>query len=353
MYLMLLMCVSVFVSCNNDDDEDEDEYGNWTEGSVLEGDVRGNAADFVIGDKGYIVAGYNGESDDYYADAWVFDSANNSWDDVDDFPGEARSGAVGFAINGKGYVGSGLNSTGDYLNDFYQFDPSAASGSQWTQIASLVEPGAEYVMDSETGTLVLVDEDDNKARARAIGFSLGNFGYVGTGNDGSDQKDFYKYDPTTNTWSEVNGYPGDKRRNGAVFIINDVAYIGTGENNGSFLEDFYSFDGTTWTELSDLDEDEDDGDDVNVLLTNSVGFSIDGKGYFATGDLGAVTSSVFEYDPSDDTWTQLADFEGSSREGASSFTFSDSAYVLLGYSSSLYFDDMFTLNPEELQDTDD
>lgn len=327
MFVALLMASTLFVGCSDDDDDDSDEYGDWVEKSTFNGDARGNAASFVIGDKGYVIGGYNDDTSDFYSDAWVYDSENNFWESVTDFPGVARSGAVAFAVDGKGYVGTGIDEDGNLLQDFYVFDPTAAEGSEWSQIA-----------------------DFTNGRSRAIGFSVNGLGYVGTGNDGSNQKDFWEYDPATDVWTEINGYGGDKRRDATVFVIDDVAYIGSGYNNG-YLEDFYSFDGSSWIELTDIDDDADDDDDVSVLVSNSVGFAINGKGYYATGETGAVSSSVWEYTPSSDTWEQLGDFEGISREGASAFSFVDSGFVFGGYANtSNYFDDMYELFPETLQD---
>jgi N-acetylneuraminic acid mutarotase len=56
---------------------------------------------------------------------------------MDDFPGGGRYSACAFAIGNYGYVGTGY---GDGLidnTDFYRFDPTAASGSQWTKVRSL------------------------------------------------------------------------------------------------------------------------------------------------------------------------------------------------------------------------
>lgn len=41
------------------------------------------------------------------------------------------------------------------------------------------------------------------ARWGAVGFSIGNKGYIGTGGEGSVPKnDFWEYDPTTDTWTQ-------------------------------------------------------------------------------------------------------------------------------------------------------
>ena len=47
---------------------------------------------------------------------------------------------------------------------------------------------------------------------------------------------------------------------------------------------------------------------------NAVGFSIAGKGYIGTGEMGVTPKQDFwEYDPATDTWTLKAEFAGGSR----------------------------------------
>ena len=333
--LLIVFTVAFFVSCDNGDDDDGGDetelLGDWMDRSVFDGVARGNSASFTIGDRGYIVGGFDGRT--FYDDAWAFDRGLGSeqvdgfWFRVDSFPGVPRSGAVAFAINGRGYVGTGLDENGELLSDFYEFDPTAGEVvngfpmGAWSQIADFPDP---------------------EGRFAGIGFSIGNFGYVGTGSNGSDQKDFWQYDPASDAWTQIVGYGGDKRRNATVFVVNDIAYVGTGENNGQLLNDLYSYDGSTWVRLTDIDINDDN--DVSVLITNATGFAIDGQGYIATGDIGAVSGSVFEYTPEDDSWSQLGGFEGTSREGAISFSFGDAGYVGLGFlTTSDYFDDLLEL----------
>lgn len=317
----------LFIGCS-DSDEDEEDYGNWVESSTFDGNSRSGAVSFTIGDKGYLVTGYDG--DDYLSDTWEYNSEDDYWVRKADFPGTARSGAVGFTINGKGYLGTGYNGDNgeDELSDFWEYDPTTDT---WTQKADFA------------GT----------ARYGAIGFAINGNGYVGTGYDGSQQKDFYKYDATTDSWEQAVGFGGEKRQDASVFVINEVAYIGLGIHNGAYEEDFYSFDGTNWTRLTDLDDDDDDDDDYEILLSGGVAFSLNGKGYVATGVSSSIASEVFEYTPSTDTWEEVPDFEGTSRQDASSFTFDDKAYVLMGRSGSYYFDDVWEFRPDELENEDD
>ncbi|AUC22451.1 MULTISPECIES: kelch repeat-containing protein [Polaribacter] len=325
LFLATLLMSLFFVGCSDDDD---DEYGNWVESSAFNGDSRANSVSFTIGDKGYLVTGYDG--DDFLADTWEYNSSENYWIKKADFPGVARSSAVGFSINGKGYLGTGFNSELDEeeLKDFWEYDPTTDT---WTQKADF------------GGT----------ARYAAIGFSIGNDGYIGTGYDGSEQKDFWKYDVASNTWEQSVGFSGQKRKDASVFTIDDVAYIGLGIHNNAYEEDFYAFNGNTWTRLTDLDDDEDDDDDYSILLSSGAAFSLDGKGYVTTGIAGSINTNAWEYSPATDTWEELPVFEGSARQNASTFTFDTKAFVLMGRSGNYYFDDVWEFRPYELENEDD
>tara|TARA_R110002167_G_scaffold88389_2_gene238429 strand:+ start:3316 stop:4326 length:1011 start_codon:yes stop_codon:yes gene_type:complete len=314
-----------FISCSSSDDDDDDEYGNWVESSTFDGNSRANSVSFTIGTKGYLVTGYDG--DDYLADTWEYNSDGDYWVEKAPFPGVARSGAVGFSINGKGYLGTGYDGS-TKLNDFWEYDPTTDS---WTQKADFGGTG----------------------RYNAIGFSIGNDGYIGTGYDGSEQKDFWKYDVASDTWEQSVGFGGQKRQSASVFIIDNVAYIGLGIHNGAYEEDFYSFNGSTWTRLQDLDDDDDDDDDFEILLSSGAAFSLDGLGYVTTGISGSITTESWSYNPATDTWEDLPAFEGSARQNASAFSFADKAFVLMGRSGSYYFDDVWEFRPNELENEDD
>src|ERR1044071_3179889 len=81
--------------------------------------------------------------------------AQDTWVQKADFGGVSRASAVGFSINTKGYIGSGYfyNGTLHVFKDFWEYDPLTDS---WTQKANL----------------------GGVARSGAIGFSIGNKGYI-------------------------------------------------------------------------------------------------------------------------------------------------------------------------------
>ncbi|HRR24198.1 MAG TPA: kelch repeat-containing protein, partial [Bacteroidia bacterium] len=84
------------------------------------------------------------------------------------------------------------------------------------------------------------------ARYEAVGFSIGNKGYLGTGgnfNSGQVLSDFWEYDPLADLWTQKANVPGSARYGAVGFSIHGKGYVGTGwaNNGGSALKDFYEY----------------------------------------------------------------------------------------------------------------
>src|SRR5687768_12136420 len=64
-------------------------------------------------------------------------------------------------------------------------------------------------------------------RDDATGFSIGQFGYVGTGMNSGFQltKDFWRYDPLADSWTQVADFGGTSRQYCVSFTINNTAYV--------------------------------------------------------------------------------------------------------------------------------
>ncbi len=321
---LFLMAALFLTACSNDDDTDT--LGNWIEQSDFEGLPRSNAVSFVVNNYVYVGTGYNDDADsEYMNDFWKYDPANDSWVKVADFPGAGRSGAVAFVIGNKAYVGTGYNGK-DRLKDFWEFDPAANS---WTRKADF------------GGT----------ARYGCVSFAIGNNGYIGTGYDGNDNRDFWIYDPATDQWSQTVSIGGSKRKNATAFVLDGKAYVCTGINNGVYQKDLWQFDPatSTWTEKVALDDD----DDWTIYCSQAVSFALNGKGYIALGENSGVKSEIWEYNPSQNTWTDKTDFEGSARQEAIAYVVNSRAFVGLGRSGSYYFDDIWECKPNDEYDDED
>jgi N-acetylneuraminic acid mutarotase len=81
-----------------------------------------------------------------------------------------------------------------------------------------------------------------------IGFSLGTKGYFGLGSSfkgGSNItffKDFWEYDPQSNTWTKKADFQGQARTMAINFVISTMGYIGAGGTaDAQNLQDFWKF----------------------------------------------------------------------------------------------------------------
>ncbi len=361
---LLILATVVLAACSG---SSEDELiGNWVKVGDFGGARRGFASYFTIGNVGYVVAGYNGYQP-LRRDMWKVEVGTNgvgSWTNTtDSLPkGMERRSAVGFSVNGKGYIGTGWDNLEKIMNDFWEYDPSkSGTGNAWRQVASL--PVAA------------------QARYDAISFVLNGVAYVGTGyTAGADQScllDFWKFIPPSDAlpnggWEQVTSIGGSKRSGAVVFVINNVAYVCTGSNIGSTtsgnIYDFWSFDGTNWKKLrninnSDIDNDYDD-EYTSIARVHGVGFTLNGKGYVAVGNM----AQTWEYEPpvysesgeliSGDLWTQKTSFNPSGsaapRQGAVILEFPagtatdhDMVFVGTGLYGSSYVEDMWNFYPDD------
>ncbi len=150
-------------------------------------------------------------------------SFGSGWIQKADFGGVARHRTTGLAMGNKIYIGLGhYNGAGTNIlfNDWWEYDPSTNS---WTQKADYLG-GPCY---------------------HATGFSINDIGYVGTGRISSVGStlvtSFYKYDPSTNTWSTISSLPGVARRGAIGFSIGEEGYVGTGETNTGTTSTFYKY----------------------------------------------------------------------------------------------------------------
>jgi N-acetylneuraminic acid mutarotase len=227
----------------------------WMQKADFGGPARRDATGFSIGEYGYI-----GTGGSYLKDFWRYDPILNTWTEKAEFPGTARRFAIGFSIGSKGYLGFGDSGFSGYKKDFWEYDPATDT---WTEKAQI----------------------GGKGRAATAGFSIGNKGYVGPGgsvaNGGGIARDFWEYDPATNIWTQKATFPGTGRWTAIGFSIANKGYVGTGyyELNDyalASLNDFWEYDpaSDSWIQKADL---------AGSARYKAAGFAIGNKGYVGTG----------------------------------------------------------------------
>lgn len=347
----------------------------WTQKANFGGGTRAGAAGFSIGNKGFIGTGNSGISN--FKDFWQYDPVTNTWTQKDDFGGSARTQAVGFCIGSKGYISGSGNTI-----DFWEYSPDYSyswSTGQTTQTISAATAGSYAVNLTDilgcdaisVATIIKVDTPKatinpggtvsvcagdsvtlsapasdvwiQKAnvggvvRNRAVGFSIGNKGYIGTGRNGlTNLNDFWEYDLISNVWTQKQNFINS--RIGAVgFSIGNKGYIGTGSSGSNIYDDFWEYDPVfnQWNQKANVG---------GGLRGNAVGFSIGNRGYIGTGSDGAYKNDFWEYNPVLNQWNQKANFGGGFRDNAVGFSIGNRGFMGTGYDGA-YKNDFWEYDP--------
>ena len=211
----------------------------------------------------------------------------------------AFGAATSFTVNNVAYVGTGLNplTPTQKLTTLYRYTPASI-------------PGTTNGFDSAYGSWTQMQAFPGQPRSNAVGFNIGNTGYIGSGlaNDGvTALADFYAYNPTANTWSPIASIHSESasypRFDAVAFSFDTTAYVLTGTNGNNTFAD------------------------------------------------------VWRYSPTANAWIQQANFPGSPRSGAISFVYKDRGYIVTGYTTGAKWAinnlsyDFWTFNPTQTDST--
>ncbi len=411
----------------------------WTHADPFGGSPREGAVGFSIGDRGFLGTG---DSNGALADLWQFvlpldcsgiyggpDVPGASCDDGDAHtiqdsltpgcvckglpsdrwelkPVHSSVGTAGdacFSLDGFGYVVGGQTpnapndppSTSTYSSDYRRYSPEDV---EWQITNNPTYPGRGYRSavgfsigsygyvgtgigthvsstspthrltndfwryDPGTDTWTQIMSFEGGARRSAVGFSIGNFGYVGLGQDSLDHivADFWRYDPVSNDWDQMANFGGGARARAVAFTIGNKAYVATGNDGagglGTSYNDVWEFDpsGDHWRPMSPLPA---------AARYNAVAFSVGSMGYLGTGVLSSTalpTDDFWEFDPANDDlvdiqlmplgkWTQMGSFGGSARLAAVGFSIGQKGYLGTGSfgsgSNITYLNDFWEYTP--------
>ena len=178
------------------------------------------------------------------------------------------------------------------------------------------------------------------ARWYAIGFSIGNKGYIGTGGTvGGLVYDFWEWEPVTDVWTQKAAYPEETGIQGAYGIsVGTKAYVVGGYNGTISTKFVYEYNQSTnvWQKKSDY----------NKFVQFGFGFGIDSLAYFGGGTTGTVVmEDLWAFDPSNNTWTQKANYGGGVRHSAVAFTINNKGYVGTGRNATAPVKDFYEYDP--------
>ena len=317
-FLVLAVLGLIFASC-----DDDDHLGDWEKSVEFGGAPREAAVCFTdpatgtvfvslgLGAKGVeftdTVTGVNSE--------FPADMNTGTGENL----GNGRHSAVAFVIGEWAYVGTGyvpafsFGSTNDkenirdrkFFNDFYRFNVKT---KQWQKGWS---------------SKMIVNGVEVEGRRDAIAFTDGKYGYVGTGygEDNRVFKDFYRFDPVSETWEEVS-FPGESRYGGTAFVVNNAAYVCLGAKSvgatSNYATDVIKFDFATqsWEKMPNSltdkpgvkqDKDYDRIPRVYaVSFVSNAGSDNEEYAYVATGQ-GRNSRTVWKYNHKKDQWHQMED----------------------------------------------
>jgi N-acetylneuraminic acid mutarotase len=321
--------ILIIPACSKSSDSSSDLVGNWAISDYFDGPARSEAVAFKIVDTVFVGTGLSDTK--RFNDFWKYSLDKRYWTRIADIKGGLRSSGIAFSVNNKGYVGTGYDGI-NYKNDMWQYSPDS---NGWAP------------RNNFGGT----------ARIDAVAFVANGNAYVATGYDDNYLKDVWQYNASADSWTQKAGISGAKRSAASVFTLNDKVYMVSGNNNGSAQNDLQVYDpaADSWTSLRKLTNTSDDSYDdkyTSIIRYNAATFVIGGKAYLATGENGSMNTHTWEYNPSDDTWTEKTAFSGTARTGALGITLKDRGFVLSGRSGTAPFDNMYELQPS-IEDNDD
>jgi N-acetylneuraminic acid mutarotase len=272
--------------------------GKWTNKTGYPGSFMILVTSFRVGNKLYMGLGQadNGNLPEF----WQYDVLANTWTQKADFPNTPVPGhGVGFAIGDKGYVIMQDNNLG--YAQLWEYDTLS---DKWT-VKGISPAGVQ------TG---------------APAFTIDNFGYFGPiGSNGSGQ--FWQYNPAANSWTKKADFPGLNSTFPASFVVGHYGYVGTGISNydlATATKEFYCYDPSsdTWTRKADF---------AGVVRSSAMGFSVGNYGYLGAGVSASVAGlqDFWQYNPVTDAWVQVNDFSGGLR--GSGIAFSGDTQGFVGY----------------------
>lgn len=184
------------------------------------------------------------------------------------------------------------------------------------------------------------------SRSDAASFVIDNIAYVGTGyttatSAESRLNDFWKYDPDQDNWYSIAPFPGKARNKAVAFSAGGKGYVGLGTDGTNVLKDFWQYDpgSNSWTQVADFP--------TAKGRYGAVAFAINETGYVGCGNDGDNDQQDFyQYNPATNNWTQVSSMK-SKRVNPFVFVINNKAYVGGGSNNGSYVYTFYSFDPTE------
>lgn len=276
----------------------------------------------------------------YFAQFWIQKSSLGA---------VGRHRATGCATSHRGYMGLGhVNSSGQDISykDWWEYDPASDTWSQRADFPVSTHGAVSFVADNcpvvgggsalstqfykfdpsqntwaPIANCILTNPGDSQ------GFTVNNRGFVYQANQ------LAKYNPNTNSWSLCANAPISFGQWTCSFVLEGSAFIKGGTQLWEYkpLHD-------QWLQRANF---------PGVSTGGSSGFAIQQRGYVTSGYVGGlsvVTDQVWSFGPATNTWQQELEFPGSKRRFLVAFAIHDRGYIGTG-TNGINFNDFWQFNP--------
>ncbi len=174
----------------------------------------------------------------------------------------------------------------------------------------------------------------------SYGFAFDGKGYFVAGADEFSYLDiFLEYDPETDSWTELDDFPGGFRGFGIVDTWDGKAYFGFGFSGSNYMRDLWVFDPATkeWTELAPCPC----TPRIHPAFIAHNDKIFVGMGGSPNGNL----NDWWEYDMATDSWSQKPDFPGLPRHHPFQFGVGDYVYAGFGHGNTFISNEWFRYDP--------
>jgi N-acetylneuraminic acid mutarotase len=272
----------------------------WTQKTSMGGLGRHRPFGMNIGTHGYVGGGWNGTT--MYYDMWDFDPATNSWTQKANTPTLMWSCAA-FGIGTKGFVLDGTTT--------YMYRPATNS---WT------------IVNNSSPSASSFDQ---------LKFVINGKGYVIGGST------IWEFDPVLYTWTPRYNVPGS--------FYPELGFEAGGK--GYIVDTWYN----TLIEYNPVSNTIAYKAGLIAPFSQGISFGVNGKGYIGLGQVPPFNSDeryMYEYDPAANSWRQIDDLAGASRENATTFVIGNKGYVCCG-TNGINFNDLWEFDSNNITSVDE
>lgn len=274
---------------------------------------RASAVSFVVGNYAYVFGGRDVDGG-YLNDLWRYDITNDTWASMGVTPLESRVNATACVYDNIAYVGLGFNgkygTSSSYFRDWWSYDPE---NDTWTQL--------KHYPDSATAKAVSMVGDGEL--------------YVGYGFCWTYERNMYRYNIDSDSWSFIDVHLD---RNALTFPTRSFGGVGSTCQGRHYAGTGFRTNSLNWWGEFDPNGEWFRREDVPgykrtlaaCTATKNFVYVIGGMHMGGVNTDGRVLNDIQQYDPENDTWSQVAVLPDGGRMNHVAFCKGNRIFVGLG-----------------------